>query len=1366
MNIRNRNMDETLGKLLEIVSRITKINKNEINIHENLVEMGMDSIVFTRINHSIIQHFGIEIPFSKVYEELTNLQKISGYLVEKTKSNSTLNKSVSSLSSGAPSGLAAAIETEVDEITSSRYKDIQKLITKAKSQTILNDEKRRSDERFIYEMPLTKEQESILVQNDFSSSAFNEAVALSIQGNIDKELLEESINIVVERHESLRTIINQDTKMQQILKDRPITLKVMNNYQLETNKVVNNFVNQPFDLAEGLFRAVLIEESENQFVFVIVIHHIIADGWSIGVLLSEITEVFNNIINDKILDMNEPLQFREFIQARDEWSNLNEEKGTLLREKYYSKTENFVDLNFNYKPKSKGYTGARLDLIDNNDILQQLRRISAKNKTSLFHTMLSSFIAFISRVSQNKHITVGVPFAGQNIMNAETLIGNCVEMIGVHLEVEETDNLNIVSRKVSEFLEELNETGFLHKNNSEQSYNVVFNMIKNVNNSFNGTECQFFPIGISESKYDLFLTIIEFNNQVIMRFDYNQEVISERTINRWACYFKNILNAKIKEDNTAVSEISIFSDEEVDSIHQLSAYSYDYINHKLKADLLQYGLAEGEEVKVFILDKNMMLLPIGMIGEIYIGPNNVEIYNTNHLGKLSDTGHLTILGEEDKQIVIKGRKVSLFTIEEHIRNIPVVKDVICEYDVQNSDLTAYVELGMPIKDSSELTLALRKSLPAFMIPTSLIKVDNLENKMDGELIGHYEQLTYTESELISIWKEILDVKNVDVEDDFFQLGGNSLKAMRVLARIQKDFNKTIQIKDLFFNPTVRHIASIIDAASVDEKEQIQLIKVSHEEYYPVSSVQKRMYMLNKIEPESLNYNISTAIRLEGQVNIERLKNSVNNIIKRHESLRTYFDEVNGTVVQKIEESLELNIEYSYKENFLNEDEFMDREISGFLKSFDLNKLPLFRVKILKLQRNLHIVLLDTHHIIFDGTSSGILLQELVADYNGLKLPELKVQYKDFVQWESQLNTKEERAKSESYWKDLFQENIPVLSIQTDYPRPVNQTFNGQIVSLVLDRKLSDQIEKYCSINKITPYMFFVATINILLAKYSGQEDIVLGTTIDGRNHPDLNNLIGMFVNTIPLRNKYEPNHTFDDFTNKVKENTLQAFEYSNYQFEDLIDLLDLKRDVSRNPLFDVLFTYQNNLVSHIESDDFEIRTYEIKKEGSKVDLFFEVLQDTEFTCNIEYNSDLFSEGTIKRMGLHFHSLIMRLLNQTSEELKNIEILTENESLELLETFNDTGAIYSTEKTIHQFFEEQVVQVPENTAVVFAGKRLSYRELNERANQIAWVLRDKGVKPDQTVGIMVERSLEMIVGILAILKAGGAYLPIDPTHPSD
>ncbi|MDW7617333.1 amino acid adenylation domain-containing protein [Peribacillus simplex] len=1367
-----KNSNETIDKLIEIVSNITKINKCDIDINENLIEMGLDSIVFTRINSSIISNFEVEIPFSKVYEELPDINKIAEYLELHSKYKSYLNDATHRPLSGeigkVYSETAASIaidDKSIDQTISNKLENINKLINKVKNET--------EDINFIseiggnhtYEFHLTKEQESILVQSEMSGTAFNESLALRVLGTLDLSALQRSIDKVVERHESLRTIIDKENKKQRVLANLPSPITIIEKDKRDTNLLIESFVTKSFSYTENLFRTMVIKENEEQSILVLVVHHIIADGWSVGVLLNEITELYNSDLSQKTAEIENPLQFREYIEVRNELICVNDDKGSEFRNKNYSKTDNYLDLSIGDFSVNKGFTGARFESTEEKEMLKQLRKVSAMNNTSFFNTMLSVFIAFLNKVSQSNHITVGVPFAGQNIINIDPLVGNCVEMIGVHIDVEESDNLNSLSDKVSQFFKGLDETSYLHKMNAENSYNVVFNMIKNVNISFLNTKCEYIPVNITESKYDLFLSIIEFNNQVIFRFDYNKEVISGETLNRWSEYYKEILRSKLDKVPKPLSELTLISGEEEENIlNHFSTFKFDYIERALREDLSQYGLLEEEEVRAFILDKNMQLSPKGMTGEIYIGPNRIEIYNTNKLGRILDDGELIVLGEEEKQLVIKGRRVSLYTIEGHLSNNPTIIKALCEWDEKNEELIAYIVAKDHIQITSEFLIELKKNLPGFIIPDIFIQVSSLENRTDKVILEHKEQMTATESKILNIWKEVLDVKNISLEDNFFHHGGNSLKAMKVIAKVQKEFNKSVQIKALFEEPTIKNLSLIIDDATIQLREENVIPITKHSEFYQLSSVQRRMYALHKLDPNSLNYNVSSALRITGHLDPNKLEDSINTIIKRHETLRTYFEEMDESVVQRVVEHFHVNVQYTEKNDSLDEKRFIESEIKAFLKSFDLNKLPLIRVKLVRIKENDHLMLLDIHHIVFDGSSSVIFLEELLAEYNGLELPELQIQYKDYTDWKNRLNAKE--MKEEAYWKKVLTDDIPVLSIQTDFPRPTNQTFNGNYISLEFDEKVSGEIEGFCKNNQVTPYMFFLAGLNILLSKYSGQEDIVIGTAIEGRNHLQINNLIGMFVNTIPLRNQPSSNQTFIEFLHHVKESTLNAFEHSDYPFEDIVNLLNIERDKSRNPLFDVLYTFQNNLVKEFTHEDMEICSYEIKKEGSKVDLFFEINQDVQYQLNIEYNTDIFNKETIERIGLHFETLIVNTLNRANENISEIQIINDDECSVLLHQFNDTCATYPKDKTIHQLFEEQVLRTPNHPAVVFGEEELSYQELNERSNQLAWGLRKKGVKPDTTVGIMVERSLEMMIGIFAILKAGGAYLPIDPAHPKE
>ncbi|MCK4261178.1 MAG: amino acid adenylation domain-containing protein, partial [Halanaerobiales bacterium] len=534
-------------------------------------------------------------------------------------------------------------------------------------------------------------------------------------------------------------------------------------------------------------------------------------------------------------------------------------------------------------------------------------------------------------------------------------------------------------------------------------------------------------------------------------------------------------------------------------------------------------------------------------------------------------------------------------------------------------------------------------------------------------------------------------------------------------------------------------------------------------YYEASSAQKRMYLLQQFDLSSTSYNMPGVLEVEGILNIERVEKAFYELIRRHETLRTSFETIEDKVIQKIYVDVEFKVDYTDKP-----EQVIEKVIKDFVRPFDLNKAPLLRVHVIKLDKNRHILMYDMHHIISDGTSMGILVSEFADFYKGQTLEKLKIQYKDYADWQNKL-LNDVMKDQEEYWINKFTGNlndtqIPVLNLPTDYPRPVIQSHEGDKLSFIVEEKLTKELKRLVKETNSTMYMVLLSAINILLSKYSNQEDIIIGSPIAGRLHPDLEKIIGVFVNTLAMRNYPENNKIYEEFLKEVKENALEAYKHQNYQFEELVDKLDLTRDMSRNPLFDVLFVMQNMDIGQLNLNDVKFTRYNFENRTSKFDLsIFAIEADEKLLFDIEYSTKLFKRETIERMTLHLTKILEIVVN-TQIKLSEIDILTEKERDQILYDFNKTEANYPKDKTLCEFFEEQVVKASDDIAVVFEKENLTYKELNAKANQLARVLRQKGIKPDRIVAIMLERSIEMIVGILAIVKAGGAYLPIDPEYP--
>ncbi|MEN6316858.1 MAG: amino acid adenylation domain-containing protein [Clostridiaceae bacterium] len=618
----------------------------------------------------------------------------------------------------------------------------------------------------------------------------------------------------------------------------------------------------------------------------------------------------------------------------------------------------------------------------------------------------------------------------------------------------------------------------------------------------------------------------------------------------------------------------------------------------------------------------------------------------------------------------------------------------------------------------------------------------------------------TQERLLSISHSLLQANKVGINDDFFEIGGDSLRAVILISRIKKEFGVELTLKDIFKFNTISKLAEKINGT--DKHDYDQILPVCKKTYYELSPAQKRMYILNRIEQDSTGYNECHKIMIEGKLDKQKLESAFQQFINRHEIMRTSFEMLEEGPVQRVYNKIDFNISFLR----VNPKE-VEKIIGDFVKPFDLSKPPLIRVSLLEIGKDKYILLFDIHHIIIDGTSFGILIKEVLALYEGREPGHQEIQYKDFANWQNTFLKSANIKKQEDYWLQQFSDEIPVLNLPTDHQRPAVQSFNGKKDYFTLDKCEVDKLKLICNNTGTTLFMLLYAAFNVLLYRYTGQEDIVVGTPVSGRSHAEAENIVGMFVNTLPIRTYPKGNKEFITYLSEVKETILMGLENQDYQYDYLIEKLNVQRELNRNPLFDVTFSLQNTEMSDINLDGIIVSHCRIDNKKSKFDLSL-LAQETgmRIEFELEYCTNLFNDDTIKRFQGHFLNILKEITSNPEILISNIEIMSEEEKRQILYGFNDTQADYPKDKTVHQLFEEQVERTPEKIAVVFENKQITYRELNAKSNQLARALRDKGVKPETIVAIMVERSLEMIIGILAILKAGGAYLPIDPEYPDE
>ena len=748
-----------------------------------------------------------------------------------------------------------------------------------------------------------------------------------------------------------------------------------------------------------------------------------------------------------------------------------------------------------------------------------------------------------------------------------------------------------------------------------------------------------------------------------------------------------------------------------------------------------------------------------------------RMYHTGDLARWLPDGNVEYLGRIDEQVKIRGFRVELGEVESRLLQIRNVKNCAV---IARSDQSGEKAIYAYLVSDEELSLSkvrneLGKNLPDYMIPAYMMQIESIpvtrNGKLDKRSLPDIEARTgdeyvaprnSTEEIICAIFSEILNVKRVSVKDSFFALGGHSLRATRLVNRIESELGKRIPLKTIFSSPTPEMLSEYVNGEEAAEFESIPAAE--KKDYYPMSSAQKRTFLICQMNPEGILYNMPESYRLKGEVDPEALKKALQQLIDRHEILRTQFLMMDGEPVQKILDHVEADFEY-FEDKTSKEADLTAR----FVKPFDLSMLPLIRVQLIN--RGDHYLLnLDMHHIVGDGMSAVTFTKELNALYNGETLPPLTHQFKDYSEWMRSRDLSDQA----KYWKSQFEDEIPVLNMPLDFPRPQEQSHNGAMAMVHTGKALGEKIKKLAAETKSTEFMVLLSAAMILLGKYSRQEDVVIGSPISGRTHKDTEGMLGMFVNTLAMRGKPEGKKQYTDFLQEVKETCLKAYENQEFPFEELVEAVDVQRDLSRNPIFDVILVLQNNEDEVIRLGNTEVQVADTTDTISKIDLSFDIYEDDgDFGIGLEYCTALFKKESAEKILDHYIHILMNLTETPSSLIKDISMIGKEEEKLVLIDFNNTSVAYPTEKTLVDLFEEQVDKTPENIAVFFEGEALTYRELNEKANQLAHSLREQyGVKPGEFVSMLTERSLEMIIGIFGIIKAGGAYVPMDPTYPED
>jgi amino acid adenylation domain-containing protein len=821
---------------------------------------------------------------------------------------------------------------------------------------------------------------------------------------------------------------------------------------------------------------------------------------------------------------------------------------------------------------------------------------------------------------------------------------------------------------------------------------------------------------------------------------------------------------------------------------------------------------------VYILDRCLRLTPLGNVGEIYFAgigvgrgylddpertacsfiPNPFasdagdRLYRTGDLGRFLPDGRLVYCGRLDGQVKIRGRRIELGEIEAVLVRHRSVRQgvVIARADAAGGQrILAYVVLA---EDGSmaDVRAHLAALLPGYMVPEHIVQLNalplNRNGKVDRKQLPDVEGADRAtpataprdeiEEGLVCIWQEVLSVARIGIDDCFFECGGHSLKTVQVRSRIQQQFGVDIALRTLFEQQTIRQLAPVIAHARAGtiSAHAAAIPRQPTAEFYPMAHAQRRIWFLQQMDPDNCFYNLPSALELEGALNLATLHQAFATLLERQASLRTTFAVVDGQPVQRVAPTLEWSS--PLEDLSALPAQLQAQAVSAALSAdartrFDLEAGPLFRVKLLRLAAEHHILLFTIHHIIGDAWSSAVLQREFAALYeaycHGLPnpLPPLPIHYTDYAAWQNRRLAGDAPAVDERYWLTQLAGPLPVLDLPTDRRRPAIQTYGGATQELVLDPDLHARLDTLCRQSGTTLFMVLLAAVTAFLSRLTAQEDIIIGSPIAGRDRMELENLVGFFVNVLPFRIDLSGDPTFEQLLERVRKTALDAYAHQEYPFDNIVQKVNPARDLSRSPIFSVLFQV-DNAAKDVSLDGVTARQYPVPQEHARFDLTI-IFADREdgLTCRLEYNADLFEATTIDWMLQRLSTMLEGIVSSPTTRIDRLPLISAPERL-LLEEWNATTLDYPRDTCIHQLIEAQAQRTPDAVAIRWGNERLTYADLNRRSNQVAHGLRTLGIGPEVLVGICMERTPALVVGLLGILKAGAAYLPLDPGYPTE
>ncbi|MEM9482204.1 MAG: amino acid adenylation domain-containing protein [Cyanobacteria bacterium P01_F01_bin.116] len=1271
------------------------------------------------------------------------------------------------------------------------------------------------------DMPLSFAQQRLWLENQtgVDLQRYNMVAAFKLTGLVNSKALNQALTRIINRHQILRTIYLTDeqgeslqrVQPEQIFELQQADLSVLDERQAiaKQQQLCRDMLQYPFDLQNDLMlKAILIKRSQKHYTLLVNMHHIASDGWSVDILIHELSCLYNAATRDREAELPPlSLQYADF--AHWQRQQLSGDKFEHWRA-YWAQQLKDAPLIHGLPTKTNrsqlnNYSGVQITQCLPDKLSRQLIKLASDQGVTLYMLMHTVLAVVISRCSNHDDVVIGMPVTGRDHPQLAPLIGFFVNALPLRSRIDATKSFADVLKDTKDTtlaafehqqmpLEQIvNELQPDRSLDQSPLFQVILSVINNNDAEINLDDLQIESIELDNpfARFELTLNVVHKENSLTLMWEYLQQLFEPSVIASLNQGFLAICQAIVNHPQLSVAKLPITGPQSALSVVEVSQYLSDLTGWPQE-------ICEAAE-SLRVVDKYRQPLPKGYVGEIVLAGRqplltehslesvdggNGWLYRQNSLGVLQVTDELKLMGKVTNRVVYRGQPVSLDPLYQLIESNRYVSAAQLRVEIHDDtqQLVLYVQpthrLEQPLLLLKSIRRELKDTVAGFVLPdryaitegitTADMNAITLENKHLLVDADYRPPVSAIEHKLAGIWQELIANESIGLDDNFFVLGGNSLTAVRLQFAIEKEFAVKASVKDIFEHAELDSLARFVaDGVAVSVA---AIPKALDSQDKILSAAQRRLWFIDQLTGNaSDHYNIPFMLDIDGDIQLGILQHALEQVVARHEVLRTVYvtlDSGEGAQQVLSADSLDIPIyDITETEREQQLDQVYQLAEQEARKPFNLSLDLMLRASMIRLAEQRHVLLVTLHHIAADGWSLGILTSELAAFYqaglNGsqAQLPPLSIQYSDYASWQQQQFAKPEFSQHLAYWQQQLADLPGLHEIPLDYSRPPSASFAGDAHTATLNDAVATRVNALCHQTDTTPFMLYQAVFTLLLNRLSGSDDIVLGSPISGRSHQQLEPLIGFFVNTLVLRHNTAQNQTFSEFLAVVKEKVLQAFEHQQVPFDVLADQFAAERSNSYSPLVQIMFAMQNTDIPELELAGLKVQSLALPNKTAKFDLSLHITEDSRGThLAWEYCTDLFRSETIARISEYFVKLLDAIL--ADPEIPILEIPLVNQASMLY----DTPCLQYPEIGLHQVFELQAERNPDTLAVICNQQRISYQQLNHRANQLGHYLLALGVKPNERVGIYADRSADMVIAILAVLKCGATYVPIDPVYP--